>query len=78
MADGTKIAFCDLTDEARRYPVTMHRAALKTMALARELRIRRLVATTESGHPAAERWLLRLGFEPREICGKKVFIRDKW
>lgn len=77
MPDGTRVAFTELTDEARRYPVALHKAALRTLALARELGIKRLVATTFSGHPAAERWLVRLGFAPFGAGNSKVFVHDR-
>lgn len=74
--DGTRMAFADLTDEARAYPIALHKAALETLKLAGKLRIRRLVATTASGHPAAERWLLRLGFRPVTTAGATVYVCD--
>lgn len=74
--DGGRWAFCDLSEEAYRYPVAMHKAALMTMRLAKERGIRRLVATALSGHPAGDRWLRRLGFVPREVKGITVYVRD--
>jgi hypothetical protein len=75
--DGmTRIAFCDLSDEARLYPLSMHKAARMTMAMAMKLGIKRLVATTETNHPAARRWLERLDFSPRMVGGVRVYVRD--
>jgi hypothetical protein len=76
MPDGTRIAFCDLTKEAYKFPVTMHKAARRTMDLAMKLGIKRLVATTETNHPAAHRWLARLDFAPTMVNGIKVYVRD--
>lgn len=74
--DGTRLAFCDLTDKAREYPVLMHKAAKRTMAMADELGIKRIMATAVAGHPAAERWLLRLGFAPQKIGEATVYVRE--
>ncbi len=75
--DGTRQAFCDLSPEARLYPKTMHRAALMTIEMARQLGIRRIVATSgdDGVEPArADRWLLRLGFNPCVIADKTVYV----
>jgi hypothetical protein len=74
--DGGRWAFCDLTEEAYRYPVAMHKAARETLRIAKERGIRRLVATATSGHPAGDRWLRRLGFVPRDVKGVTVYVRD--
>ena len=75
---GAPTAFVELTEEARKHPVALHKAALKTLAMAREMGLRRLVATSTTGHPAAERWLLRLGFKPQCIDGIEVFVREDY
>ena len=62
---GQKVAFADITDEARKYPITIHKAGLATLALAKKHGLKQLVATGES-HDASLRWLLRLGFIPVE------------
>lgn len=66
--NGQKVAFADITDEARKYPIAVHKAGLKTLALAKQYGVKKLVATGES-HEASERWLLRLGFR-KEIVGE--------
>lgn len=76
MPDGTRVAFTNLSEEAHNYPIALHKAALFTLKTAREMGVKRLVATTVTNHPAAERWLLRLGFAKRVINGIGVFIRD--
>jgi hypothetical protein len=68
MPNGQRVAFTDITDEARKYPVTMHKAGLIMLALAKKHGIQRLVARGES-HEASERWLLRLGF-CKQIVGE--------
>lgn len=72
--DGTRVAFADLTDEARKYPVALHKVALKTIELAKSLGIKQLLATTQTQQPRAEAWLLRLKFEPRIMNGVKVHV----
>src|SRR5262245_1899887 len=82
--DGTVLAFCHLTDAARRRKVALHKAALAALARAKASGIRRIVATADPEQPAAERWLERLGFvsalalgiEPIHINGHTVFIRQ--
>lgn len=73
-ANGTREAFCELTEEARRHPVALHKAAVTTLKLAKELRIKRLIAMPDPSQTAAERWLIRLGFTPFEADGNKVYV----
>jgi RimJ/RimL family protein N-acetyltransferase len=75
MRDGTHGAFMLAGDDARQFPVTMHKTALTVLREARELGIRRLVTKAEPGVEAAERWLERLGFEPIIIDEDKVWVR---
>jgi len=63
--------------EARRYPVTFHRAGLAAMAMIRASGVARVVATADAGSAAAVRWLKRLGFEEAErqpIAGRILFV----
>jgi hypothetical protein len=73
--DGTRVAFFDRSDEISKYPITMHRAARMVMDMAAKLGVKKLVATA-SDHPAAKRWLARLNFEPQNIDGNIVYVRD--
>ena len=61
--NGVKQAFADIGPEARKYPVTLHRAALVTIDLARKHNIRQLRAVAAEPKEAAVRWLVRLGFK---------------
>lgn len=72
--DGTRIAFCELSDEAHNHKFALHRIGLRTIALARELKINELLAVADD-HAASERWLERLGFKPFLVNGIKVY---KW
>ena len=72
---GQKVAFADITDEARKYPVSIHKAGLAAIDLARRHGIRQLVATGES-HDASRRWLLRLGFLPVDVGAGVNYVRD--
>lgn len=74
LPNGSVLAFCDLKEEARRYPVALHRAGRETLRFAAELGIRKILATADNLQPAAERWLLRIGFVPTEIDGVRIFI----
>ncbi len=64
--NGMKQAFADIGPEARNYPVTLHKAGLAVIELARKHKIRQLRAVADEPKEAATRWLLRLGFKPIE------------
>ena len=70
---GVVGAFLHATDKARQYPMTLHKAGLATMALARELGLRRVVAMADPGVAPAERWLARLGFTKEAVNGVTVW-----
>jgi N-acetylglutamate synthase-like GNAT family acetyltransferase len=72
--DGHVVAFVQLGPEARRYPVALHRAALITMARARELGLTRVLAFADPAIEPSERWLTRLGFHLEEVTGARVFV----
>jgi RimJ/RimL family protein N-acetyltransferase len=74
LPDGTVSAFVLLSEQARRYPIALHKAAMMTMNAAIELGFRRVIALPDPKIEAAERWLLRLGFHIQEIDGHKVAI----
>lgn len=75
LPDGQRLAFAELTEEARRHPVALHKTALKILDVARKRGVRRIVATADMGaSPAAKRWLERLGFIEHEYNGVTVFI----
>ena len=85
---GPAIAFVQLapaldggTAEARRYPVTFHRAGLMAMAMIRASGVAQVIATADVRHAAALRWLKRLGFTPAErqdIEGRVLFVWNKF
>jgi hypothetical protein len=63
--------------EARRYPITFHRAGLMAMALIRASGVPLVVATADAGNDVAVRWLKRLGFTEahhQPIKGKLLFV----
>lgn len=74
MPDGTVAAFVMMKDKARRFPLAIHKAGLRTMADARALGIKRVVAMAEDGVEPAARWLERLGFKSMNVNGKEVFV----
>lgn len=75
--DGTVIAFVAMLDEARKYPVAIHRAGLLAMEMIRGSGVPLVVAEAQANNPAAEPWLLRLGFKPREISGQRAFVWER-
>lgn len=67
-------AFLHGGEHAKRFPVSFHKAVLKGLAEARAAGIRPITALADETTEAAERWLLRLGFEPMIVDGTKVFV----
>lgn len=74
LPNGVIGAFVQATDEARKYPVAMHKAGLMAMAEARRLGFRRVVAMADKGVEPAERWLKRLGFKPETVGTETVYV----
>jgi topoisomerase IA-like protein len=68
LPDGTVAAFLEATDEARKYAVTLHKTALRSLK-----GYRKLVALCDPEIEAAPRWLKRLGFEP--VDGLEVYVK---
>jgi hypothetical protein len=79
--DGTVVAFAIFTDEARRYPFSMHRAGLAGVRMFREAGVREVIAEAQPGNAAAEPWLRRLGFAPRLLKQggetRRVFVWER-
>ncbi len=73
MPDGTHSGFMMATDRAREFPLALHKAGLMVLREAKKLGIRKLVTVADSEVDAAERWLIRLGFESIMIEQKKVW-----
>jgi len=72
--DGVVWASAIITPQARAYPVAIHRVGLAAMRFARELGLSTIYAAPQADNPAAERWLLRLGFVKTETAGEPVFV----
>ena len=62
-----------LFDGYEKFPITLHKAALKVLNMAREMGIKKLVSLADQDFPNAERWHERLGFIPTMIYGQKVY-----
>lgn len=75
--DGSIVAFVAMNEEARRYPAAIHRAGLAAMELARRNRFPVVVAEAEPDNPAAERWLVRLGFRRTMVAGREAFVWER-
>lgn len=72
--DGTAIAFAEISDTLRKYPLAVHRAGLLGMALIEASGVPMVIAEAQPGNAAAERWLKHFGFEPIELCSRKAFV----
>ena len=68
------IAFVQQTAEARKYPLTFHRAGLLAMRMIRESGLGEVIATTDRDSPRAIRWIERLGFVRAAVQP----LPDKW
>lgn len=61
--EGRWFAFCDLTDEARQYKMTLMRTARRMLAEARARGVRFIYAERDENEPTSAAWLRSLGFE---------------
>ena len=64
---GRWLAFCDLTDEARKYKVTIAKCARMALREARKQGIKFIYADADLKEQRSIKWLTRLGFhvDPR-------------
>ena len=69
------LAFADMSEEARHYPVSIHKAGRMALDLARKHGVRRIVATATTVE-AGPRWLLRLGFVKLTEGKVEVYVSD--
>ncbi len=78
LPDGRKFAFTELNPAAHKHPISLHRAALRVLAMADAMGIEELYALSDMARsPAAERWLMKLGFVPDDTGTEIVWMR-KW
>lgn len=61
---GRWFIFCDLKDEAKKYPITIARNAHRVMDEVRKMGIKFVYAQIDLGEPRSIAWLGTLGFEP--------------
>lgn len=66
---GNVVAFCNLSDEMRKHPKTLHKAAMAVMKAALSTGYRHVFALRDENEPTAPRWLERLGFRPIDAAG---------
>jgi hypothetical protein len=74
---GPPWAFVQQCHEAKRYPVSFHRAGLAAIEMIRKTGVSEVVATADADNEAALRWLKRLGFVPAaavHIGNKMLFV----
>ena len=74
IVSGVPTGFLDVKDEARRWPVLMHKTALALLAKAKADGRRRVLAAYDPTDARAIRWLIRLGFRPVEDTLEAVMI----
>lgn len=73
LEDGTVAAFLEMPEASRKYAVTLHKAGLGVMQIARDMGIGTVVTLADPKVEQAKRWLLRLGFEPVVIDEQEVW-----
>lgn len=80
LPDGTAAVFLEASEEnTKKYPVLLHRAAKAVLRMATELGFKRLLTRADMKRPAAERYLMRLGFEKvGTIDGEEVWQWQRW
>lgn len=74
LPDGAMVAFGHFTDELRKKPLALHKAALGVLREARARSAGPIVAKADPGIPRAEAWLDRLGFKPMQVGDKTVWV----
>lgn len=72
-ADGQRIAFCDIDDEGRKYPLSLHRGAKMAIAAAHRFGVRKIIVCQKGMHEKTPRWLAHLGFRPMQVAGEMVY-----
>ena len=63
-----------ISEEARRYPVAIHRAGIEAVAMFKRLGLKRVYAQAEGANARARAWLDRLGFASAELAGGEIFV----
>lgn len=75
--NGARIAFCDISDEGRRYPLSLHRGAKIVLEQARKMGIKRIGVHLDDNHEKTPNWLKHLGFRLEVVNeGDLAFILD--
>lgn len=62
--DGRVIAFCDFKPSARKYKISIVKAALKIIGEVRARGCRVMYADIDPDEPGAVRWVTSMGFKP--------------
>jgi len=67
---GGRVAFCDISDEGRRFPLSLHRGARLVLKEARRFGVKRVVVMDgPEVHAKTPGWLAHLGFR-RTLVGE--------
>ena len=75
LPNGDVMAFSELTEHAKKSPLSLHKAALRVLREAKEAGVNEMLAISDyERSEAAGRWLERLGFYPRERRGETVWM----
>jgi hypothetical protein len=76
--NGARIAFCDISDEGRRYPLSLHRGAKMVLDQAKRFGIKRIVVEADGrNHGKTPVWISRLGFRPMPVAeGRLAFVLE--
>lgn len=67
---GAPIAFCDISDEGRKYPLSLHRGAMLVLKEAKRFKVKNIAVTIdENMHEKTPNWLTHMGFK-RTLVGE--------
>lgn len=76
--NGGRVAFCNISDEGRRYPLSLHRGAKMVLQEAKKFGIKRIVVEADGrNHDKTPAWIARLGFVPTVVAeGRPAFVLE--
>lgn len=74
LPDGAAVAFANLSDDLRKNKIALHKAALVFLKGMRARGVKQIHATADEHIARAPAWLARLGFAPRRVRDKTVWV----
>ena len=73
--NGARQAFCDISDEGRQYPKSLHRGAKTVLDMAKRMGVGKVIVVQgPDTHEKTPNWLRHLGFARQTIDGRLVYV----